>query len=545
MPRTSDVRAAFVRENCVTQGPPRITLLGMSLPCDEAKQLCLRVLPALALLAVGPSAASADTIVPGGSLPAGLTVWSLAGSPYELGGDVTVPQGATLVIEPGVEVSAAEVDSLRTGSDSLRVELLVHGRLRAIGTRSAPVFFHGNKIAKASWGGLRFYRSSSPEIEHVIVQGATMAIRSETDIAAAHLALEHNEAGVRLINCVATLESVIAVNNDTGLSTDRATISLRNALIVGEQTGIFFDGCHRNHNDVLLDHVTVAGHEQGGVTGSGSGCELDIRNSIFVDNPGGGVPAGYFRRFSTRPSTAMNTVTWNNGPRDGVPSGVGNFSADPRFRGPNDYRLRADSPCIDAAASDLSNDANGAPRPIDGDEDGTALPDIGAFEYVPPVCGDGIAEAPEFCDLGEENGEYASGCSEGCDGPGEFCGDGLLNGPEQYDDGNTSSGDGCNHNCKIELPDAGTASDAGSLLDAAVAESDAGGAERDASLGPQDASTAPALRDAATATPDASLPETNPGGCCCNVDQDSSIPAAPVMFAFGLGMLVMQRRRRP
>lgn len=510
----------------------------MSLPCNEAKRLCLRVLPALALLAVGPSAASADTIVPGGSLPAGLTVWSLAGSPYELGGDVTVPQGATLVIEPGVEVSAGEVDSLRTGSDSLRVELLVHGRLRAIGTRSAPVFFHGNKIAKASWGGLRVSRSSTLEIGHAIIQGATMALRSETDFSAEHLTLEHSEAGIRLINCAATLESIISVDNATGISTARATLSLRNALIVGEQTGIFLDACSRSLGTPLLDHVTIAGHEQGGV--AGDGCGLDIRNSIFVSNPGGAVRTSY-SWWDRTPFSATNTLSWDNGPRGAIPLETNNVSADPRFRGPSDFRLRADSPCIDAASSHLSTDANGDPRPIDGDGDGEAFPDIGAFEYRPPVCGDGIAEAPEFCDLGEDNGEYASGCSEGCDGPGEFCGDGLLNGPEQCDDGNTHNGDGCNHNCKIELPDAGTAGDAGSLLDAAVAESDA-------SLDPQDASTFPAdaaLPDATTATPDASLPETNPGGCCCNVDPDSSIPAAPVMFAFGLGMLVMQRRRRP
>ena len=45
------------------------------------------------------------TVVPGGSL--GDTTWSLAGSPYVVQGDVTVLAGATLTIDPGVEVRFA------------------------------------------------------------------------------------------------------------------------------------------------------------------------------------------------------------------------------------------------------------------------------------------------------------------------------------------------------------------------------------------------------------------------------------------------------
>jgi len=52
----------------------------------------------------------------------------------------------------------------------------------------------------------------------------------------------------------------------------------------------------------------------------------------------------------------------------------------------NDCHLQANSPCIDAGAklAGVTNDLDGAPRPVDGNKDGNALPDIGAFEYAAP-----------------------------------------------------------------------------------------------------------------------------------------------------------------
>ena len=94
--------------------------------------------------------------------------------------------------------------------------------------------------------------------------------------------------------------------------------------------------------------------------------------------------------------------------------GPGNIDADPLFVDPGhwddagtpddrsddtfipgDYHLLPGSPCIDAGRNDVDNpdtpeietlpatDISGLPRVIDGDLDGTATVDIGAYEYLP------------------------------------------------------------------------------------------------------------------------------------------------------------------
>ena len=86
------------------------------------------------------------------------------------------------------------------------------------------------------------------------------------------------------------------------------------------------------------------------------------------------------------------------------------------------------------------------------------------------VCGNGMVEAGESCDKGDQNGVFlgdGKGCSKTCtteptcrDSSGKnqactaVCGDGNVDmspgSSEQCDDGNQADNDGCSHDCKLE-----------------------------------------------------------------------------------------------
>jgi len=66
------------------------------------------------------------------------------------------------------------------------------------------------------------------------------------------------------------------------------------------------------------------------------------------------------------------------------------------------------------------------------------------------ICGNRILESPEQCDDG--NLVSGDGCSKECkiEIKKPICGNKILEPPEECDDGNTKSGDGCSDKCKIE-----------------------------------------------------------------------------------------------
>jgi hypothetical protein len=158
-------------------------------------------------------------------------------------------------------------------------------------------------------------------------------------------------------------------------------------------------------------HLTVIGDsdptslavlaEAAGTAGSDNSAEVDIRSSIlrgFARN---------FKRSATNAGghigTANLTIAYSdydtsipeedNGGPGTLDDTTGNSSANPGFRSATDLHLSASSALIDAGdptspdtsgfEPDSTVDFNGLPRKVDGNGDGVARADIGAFEFRP------------------------------------------------------------------------------------------------------------------------------------------------------------------
>lgn len=110
-----------------------------------------------------------------------------------------------------------------------------------------------------------------------------------------------------------------------------------------------------------------------------------IANNIIALNSSG----IWFRSFVSSTPFLSNNCVYGNTAYDynGLSAGAGDISADPLFIDPagSNYRLPWYSPCIDVGTNVGAPpfDMDGYVRPVDGNADGLALADMGAYEYQP------------------------------------------------------------------------------------------------------------------------------------------------------------------
>lgn len=87
-------------------------------------------------------------------------------------------------------------------------------------------------------------------------------------------------------------------------------------------------------------------------------------------------------------SSGTITVTYSDVRQtSGTYTGTGNINSDPLFLGASDFRLGALSPAIDTGTNTgaATTDFTGGSRPQDGDRNGTAICDMGAYENARPT----------------------------------------------------------------------------------------------------------------------------------------------------------------
>jgi parallel beta-helix repeat protein len=233
----------------------------------------------LSLALMAPAQAeplSAATTVPGGDVSGN---WGAAGSPYLIEGDIRVPAGATLTIEPGVEV-------LFQGWYSLNV----NGTLIADGTENAPILFGGGHTT-AGWLGVRFVNAADgSRVTHAIVEngratgadplnkGGGIYVDSSNPVIS-HSTIRNNQAkysggGIYLNNSNSTLVGNTIVNNTAGQNGGSAN---------GGGVAIWYSNPIVADNNISGNSVSIAGSY---TTPSGFGGGLFVRssNSTFTGN---------------------------------------------------------------------------------------------------------------------------------------------------------------------------------------------------------------------------------------------------------------------
>jgi hypothetical protein len=206
-------------------------------------------------------------------------------------------------------------------------------------------------------------------------------------------------ADCTLYNCTLTGNSTLGYSRGGGASGS----TLYNCTLTGNSTDYGGGGA----NSCWLYNSTLTGNSAQRWGGGAYGCTLFncVLSGNSVSEYGGGGAAystlyNCIAYYNTAPIGA-NYFTGVNDHGEDVSTllchscttplptnGLGNIDADPRFvnAAAGDFRLREDSPCIDAGtnlSSLIQTDIEGQFRPQDGNKDGVAAFDIGAYEFRP------------------------------------------------------------------------------------------------------------------------------------------------------------------
>ncbi|MBN1247060.1 MAG: right-handed parallel beta-helix repeat-containing protein, partial [Anaerolineae bacterium] len=216
----------------------------------------------------GPRSAEMEGTSVGGNIITH-TTWSLAGSPYVLQTqNVTVVDGVTLTIEPGVTV---ELNAARV--------LYVNGTLAAVGTPTRTITFTRMPGATSPWGmiqlggGTVLTDSNATQISYATLEGGGSAAQM---LYAYHSApaLDH----VTLRNSSTRGLCATSVPAGSALTWDAGTV-----------TGCAWEGIYVTSGRVELNNLSVSGNTGDGIEFSSSAHDSQLLDSILQGNGGDGI----------------------------------------------------------------------------------------------------------------------------------------------------------------------------------------------------------------------------------------------------------------
>ncbi|AKF09359.1 Microbial collagenase secreted protein [Sandaracinus amylolyticus] len=303
------------------------------------------------------SAASAQTTVPGGNIIN--QTWTPAGSPYRINGDIIVPAGSTLTIQPGVVIDVATSDGQGSGASTTRVEIIVQGSLRVEGTASSPVTIRSTGSAVGSWWGIAVQSGASEAIiRYASIEEATYGIRSSaagSALVVADTTIHTSQYGLWLDAGAPDLQrlTVHSCSNAGVRITPGAGATLTDAVLRNNSTyGLHVEQNASSTVDTVLRRSTVNANGTYGVHVESTAGARAVRvlDSIVTNNGGFGVN----RSGAGTVIEVSHSDVWNNGTNfSGSPiTQSNNIASNPLFvSAPTNLRLTSNSPARFASST--------------------------------------------------------------------------------------------------------------------------------------------------------------------------------------------------
>jgi hypothetical protein len=294
---------------------------------------------------LSPSIALA-TSFPGGNLP-GNTTWTTADSPVQILGDLTIPNGVTLTVQPGVQLSMATTDNLGSGTDPNRVELIVAngGTLLVQGTVASPVTITTSG-GSGAWYGVEVFPGGTATLSNAVVDKAEYDFEVQATLSLTNVTVQnasvyglyaHGGSNITGTGCTFT------TNASEDVSAIGGTTSIDHSLIENSSLGVYVG----SSGSVTLNHDTIVNNTSQGVQVYGVTVGSTIRDSIIVNNGSYGI-YGYGNSGTI---TIDHNDTWGQSTNlYGLSAGTGELVINPLFLGGGSFKLTSNSPCRNAAS---------------------------------------------------------------------------------------------------------------------------------------------------------------------------------------------------
>lgn len=258
---------------------------------------------------------------------------------------------------------------------------VLSGFMLTRGHTLADVLFPDNPFVEGSGGGAQMHWNA--KLSNCIITGnsADFGGGGVSGGAMERCILTNNSALIGGAAVYSVVSRCILASNFAALGGGVAESDLYNCLLTGNQASLEGGGAV----DSRLYNCTVSGNSA--PVGGGVSAGFIVINSIVIANHAQIGPNHY--------AESEGLYSWSYTCTTPLIDGPGNISKAPVFANPaaGDYRLVYGSPGIDAGtdlSAFLTDDLDGRPRPLDGNGDGIAAFDMGAYEFdlrgiIPPV----------------------------------------------------------------------------------------------------------------------------------------------------------------